>query len=459
MDASNLTNSNAEWSVVASMLANPDLVPELVGMQIEGDDFVRQDTRTLFCKTVESYYADRPIETLIIAEAVKNDLARVWDVASDEVADGVLQHISGQNHGEAARDHAGIVKRLATSRRLLEVVNQAATSIMEGKKLPEEVASIMGADALAVTGGLSLRSEIRDWMSTGRDYAKYLQVIKTAHEEGHEQAVFCGQPCVDDYTRGILPGEMWVLGGMPGVGKSSVAWSVATGFAEKQMRKQPHLPKLGTLIVSMEMGLVSSATRLAQSITNLDGMKLRAGEITDPEYKHILREWLARDGLPIYFNYASNFRLSQLRALITEAVRRHNVGLVVIDHFRQLDTDRYVQDPLQADEIKARFLKESIAKDLNVSVICLAHTVKLGGRDGNPRPTQADLRGSGQIAAATDFLSFLHKPGKNLDYAQKAELGIRDTDMEMLWEKARHTQEGHAQFTFDPSKMTMSQRT
>src|SRR5206468_8101223 len=135
-------------------------------------------------------------------------------------------------------------------------------------------------------------------------------------------------------------------------------------------------------------GLYSSTMRMVSSLTGIDGGRLRRGDITQQEYTHILREWKLRQDLPIFWNFASNFRLSQARALISEAIRKHNTGFVVIDHFRMLDTDRRYQNGLDADEAKVRFLKENIAKDQNVAVMCLAHTVKVrpdGGEPARPR--------------------------------------------------------------------------
>lgn len=441
------------------MILDTSLIAELVGTQLSAADFVREDARLLYAAVIESFYADRSIEPLTIAEGVKHDLARAWKVREDAVPETMLAKIKDRDYQMAATDHAKIVRRLSTGRKLLAVAHAAESRLLEGNMTPEEVAGTMSTEALAVTSGTLQRGEIDDWMQTGTTYAKHLQRMKAAHEQGIELAVFTGYPFVDDYTVGIAPQELCFLAGAPGVGKSTVGWCCAQGFAYRQMKKPPE-HRIGTLIVSMEMGLIPSATRLAQSITDIDGMKLRAGEINDTEYQFVLREWKAREGLPLYWNYASNFRVSQLRALIVEAIRRYNVGFVVIDHFRQVDPDRYVKEANDVDEIKSRFLKESVAKDLNVAVLCLAHTLKMGrASEGDAaRPKLADLRGSGQIAANADFVALLHKPGANLDDHERMALGIRDTDMEIGWAKARHAQGGTTTFRLDPAHMRMSDR-
>lgn len=455
--AENLSSPAAEWAIVASMVTNPSCIGEVVGTQLAAEDFVRPDARALYGVTVESYFADLSVEPLTIAEKTRSVLAKLWDVPEPAVADALLDRLNDRDYGTGVLEHSGIVKRHSTARALLSVADRARASLGEGKISPEEVASTMSTEALAVTSGTVARTELYDWMTAGTEYAKYLRRLRLAREKGIELAVYCGLDCIDNYTHGIAPGEVLFLGGAPGVGKSAVAWTAAQGFAARQMTK-PREHVISTLICSMEMGLVPSSTRIAQAISGIDGTRLREGDITDAEYGLFLREWKGREGLPLLFNYSSNFRLSQLRALIVEAIRRHNTGLVILDHFRQIDTDRFIKDTNDRDEAKVRFIKENLARDLNIAVICLAHTVKLPRGEKMPRPRLDDLRGSGMIAANVDFIALMHQPGANLSYEECVALSIAETDYEMIWAKDRHSSGGTAYFTFDPYLMTVSPR-
>lgn len=458
MRADTLTSPEAEWSVAASLVQNPSLIAEVVGTQLEAHDFLREDARAVYATTVEAYYGDLPVEPLTIAERIRGPLAKLWNIKGERVASEFMSRVAARDMSANVMEHAAIIKRMSTARQLLKVIDTATMSIGEGEQTPEQVAATMSTEALAITSGTAKRAELFSWMDTGTEYVKYLQRQRIARERGIELAVYTGYPFIDEFTRGIAPTELCFVAGPPGVGKSVLGWKAGEGFAARQMKKEPD-QRIATLIVSMEMGLVPSSTRLAQSITRIDGMKLREGDVTDQEYRFLLKEWKSRDGLPIYFNYASNFRLSQLRALIVEAIRRYNVGFVVIDHFRQIDPDRPIKDPNDRDEVKVRFLKESICKDLNVAMICLAHTLKMGrASEGNPRPRMADLRGSGQIAANADFIALMHKPHKNASEEEQLALGLQESDAELIWDKARHTGDGTAYFRFEPQTMTIASR-
>ncbi len=454
--AENLSSPAAEWAIVASMLSDPAIVGEVVGTQLAAEDFIKPDASGLYATVVEAYFADQSVEPLVVAEKMRWVLSKLWKVKEAEVGDELLTRLKDRDYGTGVIEHAGIVKRLSTARKLLSVADRARTALGEGKLTPGEIASKMSTEALEVTSGTVKRTELLDWMGTGTEYVKYLSRLRLAKEKGIELAVYTGLDCIDNYTAGIGPGELCFLAGAAGSGKSTLSWKASEGFAARQMSKRPE-HRIATLVISMEMGVTSSSGRLVQSITGIDGTRLREGNINDHEYRLILREWKARDGLPIYFNFASNFRLSQLRALIVEGIRRYNVGFVVLDHFRQIDTDKYIRDANDRDEAKVRFLKESLAKDLGIAVLCIAHTIKIGrtNEGAAARPRMDDLRGSGTIAANADFVGFLYKPGVNLDDSEQIALGIQDTDAELIWRKARHTQDGIAYLGIDHSRMNV----
>lgn len=449
-------NREAEWSVIARMLNQPDIIGEIIGVPIEQQDFSDGDTRLLYATCVERYYSGQPVDPLIVGEVVREDLAAAWGMTDSRGVSGQLvQRVRQAEVGGNVLDHAALVKRLSVARQLDMVCFQAITQLRDGQLTPEEVADQLSTEALQITAGSLRRSELLGWMDVGRQYAIQLERIMKARQQGIEIGVYTGHSFIDKWTQGIGPGELCFLAGDPGVGKTAVAWSAAMGFARRQMQRKPE-QRVGTLMLSMEMNLFGSTMRMVQSLTGIDGGKLRTGDLTRDEFHHILREWKNREQLPMHFNFASNFRLSQMRALITEAIRKANIGFVVIDHFRMIDTDRRYTNPNQEDEAKVRFLKESLAKDLNIAVLCLAHTVKVGRGQGgeSPKPRLSDLRGSGQVSAHADFVGFMWNPSKYMSEEARYEMGLlRDNEMELSWEKSRFGPGGSEKFLFEADKM------
>ena len=452
------TNATAEWSVLAHMLGEPKLIGEVIGIPLEQKDFSQADTRLLYATTVNRYYANQPVDALIIGELAREELANYWGCEAANVAEVLVRRVEHARITGTVMEHAGIVKRLSTSRKIVEACSHALTKINSNEVSPEEVGDELSGEVLQATAGSIKRSEILDWMSVGREYFIQLERVRAAKEQGIEIGVYTGLPFIDDWTAGIGPGELCFLGGDPGVGKTALAWAAGMGFAARQAQRDED-QRVGTLILSMEMALYNSTARIVSNITGIDGTTLREGAVSERSYRHALREWKNRENLPMYFNFAPNFRLSQMRALIAEAIRRANVGFVVIDHFKMIDTDRKYNNPNQEDDDKVKFLKQNIARDLNVAVMCLAHTVKVGrGMGGeSPRPRLSDLRGSGQISAFADFVALAWNPHR---YVADDELlsapSQTERNHELLWVKNRFGSEAAAPYKFDAPRMLVS---
>jgi replicative DNA helicase len=434
----------AEWRVLSEMLLHPERVPEVIGVPLEQRDFSSPDTRVVFQTTVERHYASRPIDPLIVAELVRSELSQYWSAEPSMVGALLEKRVrEAVGSSENLLEHANQLKELSTKRNLLEIGHGMLADIAEGKRDASEIADRASSEMMQATAGSVRRSELMTWMDVGRAYVNQLKRVQASTQSGIDLGVMTGLSFVDNHTAAISPGELCFIASEPGAGKTALAWACALGFAARQMRRGDN--RVGTLMLSMEMGLYSSTMRVVSNITGIDGGRLRRGDIGPHEYKRILREWKVREDLPIWWNFASNFRLSQARALISEAIRKHNTGFVVIDHFRMLDTDRRYQNGNEADEAKVRFLKENIAKDLNVAVMCLAHTVKV--RE-DARPRLSDLRGSGMISAFADQVAFIWSPAKYMTDEERHKQFIAPSDMTIEWSKNRFGTPAEDKYTF-----------
>lgn len=447
------SSSEAEWSVIGQMLTRPQAIPEVIGLQVQVEDFFRPDTRLIYEAAVKSYYADERVDAVTVGDQLRGVLARNWDCEEGEVTTKLYEQAAARGGGDSILDHARLIRRHGDNRRLLALIERARLAIQDGEMMPEEVSDMLGSEATKIATGTQKRGEILNFMDTGREYVRYLRRLKLAREQGIELAAYFGLKFIDSWTKGLAPSELMLVAGEPGVGKSALTWEMALGFAKRQMTK-PDDKRIGVLVLSLEMALIGSSARVATALSGVDSDKLREGTITQDELSSIIKAWKNHGHLPMYFNFASNFRMSQLRALVVEAIRRHNVGLIIIDHFRMFDPDRRINNANQEDEAKARFLKEDIAKDLNVAVICLAHTVKQP-RDSDGRPRLADLRGSGQVSAHADVVTFMYRP---VMYATENEIleGVhKDTEAEAIFKKNRNGALGTSEFHFDPATMTI----
>lgn len=449
----------AERSVLGQIMAGgPKVAGGVIGTLLEPGDFYSSAHRAIFEKLIEQYYADEPVDPITVAESCVKRLTNLWNCDQDQAIVRVRDMVVGQKFSGRVADHAKIIKEDSDRRALLQVAASIEGAIDADEKTPSEIGASASQEAMRIATNTLLTSEILSFGDIGRRYIREAEREMLARKQGVELGAYFGVDFLDMFMRGLRPTELWICGGEPGAGKSAVCWDAGRRFAERQFAKNPPERRVGAFVLSLEMGELDSEVRIAQALTKIDGGKLREAKQSRQELMKIVNEWGRRKEIPLWFNFASNLRASQLRALIVEAIRRHNIGLVIIDHFRYFDLDRRVRDPIQEDEEKARFLKEDIAKDLNVAVVCLAHTTKGIESSADRRPTLSHLRGSGLVAAHADFVSFVYRPFMYASQKAKDEGQVYETDAEMIWRKNRHSHDGIATFHFEPQTMTVTDR-
>lgn len=443
-------STEAEKSVVGALLTRPKLMPEVIGTLLQPDHFYHRGLGVIFDDLVDAHYTGKPTDILSVGERVapraNEDASRLVEKLRQAATVAEPQH---------ATAHATLVRRDHDRRTLIELATDVAGRAQVED--PEQLAAEISKRAMHVATNTLLTNEILSYSQVGRRFVQRQREMMAARAAGIELGVKFDLKFLDDRMHGLKPTELWILAGEPGVGKSAVAFAAAVQFARRQMRK-PADQRIGTLILSLEMGESPTADRLAQSEGGIDSAKLRDGSVTEDELGRIVRGWKANEQIPLYFNFTSMLRASQARALISEAIRRYNVGFVVVDHMRYFNSDERYDNAAEEDEAKARFLKESVAKDLDCVVALLAHTTKAIENRDDRRPRLSDLRGGGMVAAHADFVSFAYSNYRNATEEDVLDGKVARTDMEMIFEKNRHGLTEPTLFTLDPSVMWVRDR-
>lgn len=445
----------AEVAVIGRIMSGGTKVAgQVVGTLLEPTHFYAPAHRLIYEAIYSAYYSDDPMDSLTIGELQAKKLAALWDCDESDAVTRVRDMADRQTFGGRVEDHATLVKRDSDYRLLLGLAKSIEEAVATEEQGPEEVAGIVSQRAMRIATSSLITHDMKAFGDLGREFVIEMAAIMEARKKGIELGAYFDLSFVDQFIHGLQPTELWFLAGDPGAGKTAVSVIAALNFAKRQLR-QPEERRIGTLYLSLEMGEMPSKIRLAQTVSGIDSAYMRDGSLSRENLAEITRLWGDLKDLPIHFDFHSSMRASQIRAVISEGIRRHNVGLVVIDHFRHFRMDQRYEKQVQEDEDKVLFLKEALCKDLNVAVICLAHTTKFSEQNHNKRPTLSNLRGSGQIAATADFVSFMFRNWEHATDKEKDEGYVKETDAEMIWVKNRFGLDATSNFYFEPKSMSV----
>jgi replicative DNA helicase len=204
-----------------------------------------------------------------------------------------------------------------------------------------------------------------------------------------------GLPKLDAETGGAHPGELTLLVGEPGVGKT---W-LALGATVDMARNSPGA------VVSMEMRRRAVGRRILSGYSGVGNKAMQSGRVNDNEMTKIYTAQKELDALPVYMTDKS-FTTGDMRAMLARAKSKYGIQWAVVDYL-MLFTDN-ARDEIQHTANVSRALK-NIASDLEIAVICI-HSVHKGGMDNHESdPTKSQARGSGQTLHDADLILHMTK--------------------------------------------------
>lgn len=200
---------------------------------------------------------------------------------------------------------------------------------------------------------------------------------------------------LDKITSGLSPGDLIVVAGRPGMGKTALGTQLALNAAMKG-----HM----VLIFSLEMPIEQVGYRFIAQGSGLNLQNIRTGNISNDQYRGLLESAEDIYNLPIHIDDTSS--LTEID--VSQRARRMNPNLIIVDYVGLMRSARK-QDrrDLEISEI-TRSLK-ILAKDMNVPVVLLSQLNREVEKRPNKRPMLSDLRESGCLEQDSDIVLLLYR--------------------------------------------------
>ena len=224
-----------------------------------------------------------------------------------------------------------------------------------------------------------------------------------------------GFPGLDEKTAGLHGGELIILAGRPGAGK--------TAFALNLVR---HISATGAGICffSLEMSAEQLIARLI-SQGKVDAQKIRTGRhMTPTDFTNMAETADALENRNLYIDDSGTLNTLEMGARARRLARSlrgsGGLGLVVVDYLQLLSNsgdeasgeNRATQVAMISRNLKA------LARDLNVPVVALSQLNRAIENRPTKTPMLSDLRESGAIEQDADLVLFLHGKGQGGDVVE-----------------------------------------
>lgn len=372
---------NTAWSRIAS--------------RVTESDFYRQDHRLIFRSICELAEADSGFDAVTLAERLqaRNKLDQAGGLA--------YLAILARDTPTAAnvRAYADIVRERSVLRQLIRIGGELAESSYrpDGRSLAEIVdeaqAQIMSVGATRTDHGPRAVSESlgawHDGMDRRGESVDGITGLRTDFS------------ALDNLTCGLEPGDLVIVAGRPGMGKTTFAMNIAENVSVR--RGEPGL------VFEMEMSTDALISRAVSSLGGIPLDSIRRGRLEEPQWKRASSASAALAKSRLVIDDTAALSVLDMRARALAVRRRHGLKYIIVDHL-QLVASRAENRTQELTKITAGLKK--LAKDLGVPVIALSQLNRQLEQRQNKRPTLGDLRESGSIEQDADVIIFLYREAR-----------------------------------------------
>jgi len=417
-------NTEAEQQLLGAILLGQSTGPvEAAG----GEDIFYEKMHAEIYKTCRSLErADRVVSAITVKSTLSDD---AMEAMQDLGGAKYLVRLAGCAISSfAIADYAELVAEESAKRKLLDIIHNAQAAIAKRDLGASDVAAQMEA---AFDGLGASKSRIKP-VSIMEATTDALKRIYGAHSNEEVQAVPSGLSALDRLIIGFEPGDMWLLGGRPSMGKTSVALSFGLNAA-----------RMGypVIIASLEMTPEAMAIRALSEGTSQQKcatpyFDLRRG-VFSPRQDEALRAAAKEIAhLPIMFLPHEYQDCDLLQVGVKQTLRQFktdNLPLVIIDYaqlMRSKARSRYEQITDVSLTLKG------MARSLSLPVVALSQLSRALEQREDKRPMLSDLRESGQLEQDADGVMFCYRE----EYYLEREEPDPAAEAHITWQAAMEAQ-------------------
>ncbi len=387
-DAGLPANVDAEKVILGAIMLDNACYYECT--DLEADSFSLDSHRKIFLRMGQMLAGENTVDLVTLA----NELGRTKDIESI----GGVAYIASLTEGLPRRpvidEYVRIVRDKSVLRRLMAICSDGIARAADQSEASELLVADVDRQLLEIA-----RSSAGDPSLTSQTEVAF-QELADLRQHKKEPAVSTGLAGLDQIIGGFKRKRLYVVGGRPSMGKTSIMIQAAIQHCVRGIR---------TRLVSLEMTAEELLHRIFAAVSEIPFERLgEPDSLSDDEWQTLQRARKLVDEWPLEIDdrdgQTIDFALSGCRL----SCRRRKTGFVALDYIQNL---RFTGSPkLRYMEISdaAKRLRE-FAKTENIPILLLSSITEGQEKNPNRRPTLADLRGSGDLAFHADVAALIHR--------------------------------------------------
>jgi replicative DNA helicase len=416
---------DAEAAVLSAILLSPESFDEVAEV-LKPEHFYSDANRRVFDAIFELQRSQRAVDVVSVASYLR-DKNRLQQVGGSAY---LAQLTDATPYVANIEAHARLIREKWRLRQVIAVCQTVAAEgygdcgetqpfIDRAEQRLFEIARIPEASTV-----VALRDAVRE---------AFHILTEATKRGGGITGIATGYARLDHMCAGLHSGDLYVVAGRPGMGKTSFVLNLALNVAHSvagprepsdDLYVEPAADEPGYAVAffSLEMPKEQLAARLLASEARVSMGDIRKGTIRRDDWSRLTEAAARLSAMPIWLDDTPGLGLMDLRAKVrrlqAEISRNakdgrasaQKLGLVAIDYLQLMQGRRELGSREQEISELSRGLKH-LAKELQVPVIALSQLNRSVETRNikDKRPQLSDLRESGAIEQDADAIFFIYR--------------------------------------------------
>lgn len=385
-----IANLEAEEAVLGSILLDNTVFVNVASI-VSDKDFWLEGNRYIFQAMHRLDKRSAPIDTITIQDELEqaNQLQEIGGPGR------IVDLFTVTPTSLYAEHYAKIVKDRATMRELTMAAQKIAGMAYD----PDPDVDVVGV----LDNAESLLARVTAGSTNGTIYSlgDSLQIaLKNIDDSQRNPGVLVntGYSMLDRILNGLRPGDMIVVAGRPGMGKSAFAVNVARQVCQEGKR---------VALFSLEMSKDQIAQRFLSMESGVMADSIRSANLTEEDWEKLVEAANRLNKLDLFMDDTSGITLSEIRA---KCRRLLPLDLIMIDYMQLMSSSHGNKTTTREQEVShiSRSMK-ALAREFDCPVIAMSQLSRNPEGRTNKRPMLSDLRESGSIEQDADMVLMLYR--------------------------------------------------
>ncbi|MEV3846886.1 replicative DNA helicase [Streptomyces microflavus] len=389
-------NIDAEQAVLGSMMLAPnmiiDVVEELGGVAAP---FYRPAHETIFNSLLTQFANGRGVDPITMANYLQHsgDLDRVGGAPYlHTLVQSVPTAANATYYAEILRNLALLRAVIVTGTDLVQMGYQAAVDAGQAAEVVDGAAAKLQQLVANVEGG----ADSREWQLD--------RVVNAVLDEYNNPTNNnLPLPWADmEVSAPMEPGDLVVVAGRPGMGKTIILMEIARHVAIRYRR--------AVLVASMEMSHLQIGQRIVAAEAEVSLHELRARLLDEKQMSRVHEARTKMAGSPLHIDDTPTVPVAKWRQRLRQLQAKNQLPDVLVVDYLQIAKAEAKAGGNRTGEVDAIAVGlKALAQEFQIVVIAAAQLNRVSEQRSDKTPTLSDLRESGGIENNANIVVLLHR--------------------------------------------------